>query len=1045
MPLLVGMRVHQVYDVDSKTYLIRLHRQDEKSVLVLESGNRIHTTTYDWPKHPAPSGFAMKLRKHISNKRLESITQLGMDRILDLQFGSGEVAFHIILELYDRGNIALTDHEYTILNILRPRGEGEDVRFRVSEKYPINQVQPPRGQLTIERLEEIFATAKSGENLKKILNPHLECGPGVLEHCLLSAGFPKNAGVGKGFDPKQDYPRLASALQEAEDFLHKAASQPFKGYIIQKEEVRTVAEGDDGAEKGKFLSFHEFYPMLFKQHEGMPFLEFLTFDQAVDEFFSKLESQKLDLKVVQQEKEAMKKLQNIRLDHEKRLEGLLKTQALDRRKAELIQANLDLVEKALLVVRSAIGNKMSWRRIDELVEEAKAAGDPVASCIHGLKLEINHFTMRLTYPFEHFEGEEEEDDGLPRMMDVDIDLDLSAFANARSAEKKAKQTLKEAATIALVKKSRKTFWFEKFYWFISSENYLGSTQNNILSVCSVIGGRDQQQNEVIVKRYMKANDIYVHADIHGASSVVIKNPSGNPVPPKTLNEAGVMAVCYSMAWEAKVVTSAWWVHATQVSKTAPTGEYLTTGSFMIRGKKSYLLPAHLVMGFGFLFKITETSIELHKDERKIRGHEDDGMSMTSSESEQDIEIPLDEDEVDEEEPHSNQEVNESQQEEKADSENFEDGENQDEKLQDEEQKQSEDEKEKSSSETSDGEKEGEGEKEMKEFEFPDTVVDIQHVSGDRFKIQSSSKEPEEGAEQVVYLGDDKPLIVSTSQKGKKAHLPSKTGTGLAGGNKQEQKNPEQPAVKGRQLPEWKQQMKDEQGQGKGKQSQKRKLKKIKEKYKDQDEEDRRLMTEMLHSSKKESKGKRRKAKNKEKGQQGDDKLSGKKGNKPPPQPKNAQAPAPGDLDEEDLALDEEEKAREDEDQILLNMLTGIPHSEDELLFAVSVCAPYNTLLNYKYKVKLLPGTGKRGKGAKTALNMFINDKTATQREKDLLKSVKDQDLARNIPGRVKLAAPQLQKHKKMVLTDSDKCIIQALRKEKGYSLNKILQEYPSRQ
>ncbi len=34
--------------------------------------------------------------------------------------------------------------------------------------------------------------------------------------------------------------------------------------------------------------------------------------------------------------------------------------------------------------------------------------------------------------------------------------------------------------------------FEKFYWFISSENYL------------VIGGRDQQQNELIVKRHLKA-------------------------------------------------------------------------------------------------------------------------------------------------------------------------------------------------------------------------------------------------------------------------------------------------------------------------------------------------------------------------------------------------------------------------------------------------------------------------------------------------------------------------------------------------------------
>ena len=76
------------------------------------------------------------------------------------------------------------------------------------------------------------------------------------------------------------------------------------------------------------------------------------------------------------------------------------------------------------------------------------------------------------------------------------------------------------------------------------------------------------------------------------------------MPPKTLNEAALMAVCYSSAWEAKIVTSAWWVYhnqvsyhqnidlldspsfstSLQVSKTAPTGEYLTTGSFMIRGE-----------------------------------------------------------------------------------------------------------------------------------------------------------------------------------------------------------------------------------------------------------------------------------------------------------------------------------------------------------------------------------------------------------------------------------------------------------------------------
>ena len=55
--------------------------------------------------------------------------------------------------------------------------------------------------------------------------------------------------------------------------------------------------------------------------------------------------------------------------------------------------------------------------------------------------------------------------------------------------------------------------------------------------------------------------------------------------------------------------------------------------------------------------------------------------------------------------------------------------------------------------------------------------------------------------------------------------------------------------------------------------------------------------------------------------------------------------------------------------------------------------------------------GKRGKACKTALAMFLAEKSITNHEKDLLKSVKDQDLARNLPGKVKLSAPNLQRVK----------------------------------
>ena len=80
----------------------------------------------------------------------------------------------------------------------------------------------------------------------------------------------------------------------------------------------------------------------FKQHEKSKIKEFETFNAAVDEFFSQLESQKLDVKVAQQEKQAMKKLDNIKKDHESRLQQLEKEQSKDRICGEFIEMNAEL-------------------------------------------------------------------------------------------------------------------------------------------------------------------------------------------------------------------------------------------------------------------------------------------------------------------------------------------------------------------------------------------------------------------------------------------------------------------------------------------------------------------------------------------------------------------------------------------------------------------------------------------------------------------------------------------------------------------------------
>ncbi|NXU92812.1 NEMF factor, partial [Xiphorhynchus elegans] len=612
--------------------------------------------------------------------------------------------------------------------------------------------------------------------------------------------------------------------------------------------------------------------------------------QATDEFYSKLEGQKIDLKALQQEKQALKKLENVRRDHEHRLEALQQAQEADKMKGELIEMNLAVVDQAIQVVRSALANQIDWAEIGAIVREAQAQGDPVASAIKELKLHTNHITMLLRNPYVLSEEEEEEEEDADvekggteepkgkkkknktkqlkkpqknKPSLVDVDLSLSAYANAKkyydhkrhaakktqktveaaekafkSAEKKTKQTLREVQTVTTIQKARKVYW-QKFLWFISSENYL------------VIAGRDQQQNELIVKRYLKPGDIYVHADLHGATSCVVKNPSGEPIPPRTLTEAGTMALCYSAAWDARVVTSAWWVSHNQVSKTAPTGEYLTTGSFMIRGKKNFLPPSYLMMGFSFLFKVDESCVWRHREERKVKVQDEDLETVSSSASElvaEEVELLEGGDSSSEEEKAEPEEAPEDVEAAPEDVEATPES-NCGEGVADLEQgrghpapapegdSEEEDEDGESEDEAEHPEPKGEvKEEEEEEVNYPDTTIDLSHLQSQR-------------SLQKIVPREEEPSLSDSKAQGRR-HLSAKERREMK--KKKQQNNSE-----GSELPEEKQKEVETQpptapSSTRGltapqpiKRGQKSKMKKMKEKYRDQDEEDRELIMKLL--------------------------------------------------------------------------------------------------------------------------------------------------------------------------------------------------------
>ena len=178
------------------------------------------------------------------------------------------------------------------------------------------------------------------------------------------------------------------------------------------------------------------------------------------------------------------------------------------RKGQLIELNLDLVETAINQVRSAVASQIGWDEIEEFLQEAQEDDDPVACAIKELKLKTNQIVMFLVEPsWDGFDQSDSSDDeeNVPLSARIEIDLGLSAYGNAKayydskkeatrkemktidaskkalkSAEKKTMESLKDIEIVKQISKARKTLWFEKFIWFVSSENYL------------VIAGRDAQ-------------------------------------------------------------------------------------------------------------------------------------------------------------------------------------------------------------------------------------------------------------------------------------------------------------------------------------------------------------------------------------------------------------------------------------------------------------------------------------------------------------------------------------------------------------------------
>ena len=139
MQFLVKGKVSQIYHQDKKELILQLHAPGKGKKLVKVVPGKFMCLT-DLKNPPLrPSGFCMQLRKHLSNAFIQRMYQKDAERIVVFELEKKGTYF-LILELFSKGNIILTDGKYNIIGTLE-RQIWKDRVVKNKEKYVFPEEQ----------------------------------------------------------------------------------------------------------------------------------------------------------------------------------------------------------------------------------------------------------------------------------------------------------------------------------------------------------------------------------------------------------------------------------------------------------------------------------------------------------------------------------------------------------------------------------------------------------------------------------------------------------------------------------------------------------------------------------------------------------------------------------------------------------------------------------------------------------------------------------------------------------------------------------------
>ena len=212
LQFLVKGKVSQIYHKDQEV-MFQLHAVGEgKRLLKIIPGKYLSLTT---EKESAlrPSGFCMQLRKYLSNAFIKSISQKDAERIVVFEFDKKE-PYYMIIELFSKGNIVLTDENYNIISVfVWQKWKDRTVKPKEIYKFPAPGVNWKT--ITEKELSEILEKSEK-KNLATALATELNLGGVYAEEILKIMGADKNVSPKEG-NAKKILAELKNILKKIKD------------------------------------------------------------------------------------------------------------------------------------------------------------------------------------------------------------------------------------------------------------------------------------------------------------------------------------------------------------------------------------------------------------------------------------------------------------------------------------------------------------------------------------------------------------------------------------------------------------------------------------------------------------------------------------------------------------------------------------------------------------------------------------------------------------------------------------------------------------